>query len=229
MPELYNEPVFGIALSLAAFWIGGEIQKRTRLIICNPLLIAIALVIAVLLVFRIPYDYYYAGGAVIDVFLVPATVCIALSIHTKIDILKKNWLPILAGCIAGSLASMLCVYGLCRLFNLDEEILRSMLPKSVTTPIALGISEGNSGIASITVLSVLFSGITGNVLAPALIKCLRIKDPIAAGLSIGACSHAIGTSKALEIGETEGAMSGLAIGVCGIITVILSLFIYKMI
>jgi predicted murein hydrolase (TIGR00659 family) len=229
MLELCKSPSFGIALSIAAFWIGLALQKKTRLVICNPLLIAIVLIIAILLVFKIPYEYYYSGGFIIDTFLAPATACLAVSIHAKIETLKKNWLPILIGCAMGSLSSLVCVYLLCRLFNLDEVMIASLLPKSVTTPIAISISSSRGGIPPITVLAVLFTGITGNVLSPLLIKLFRVRNSVSAGLSIGACSHAIGTSKAIELGETEGAMSGLAIGVCGIITVLLSMFFYRLI
>lgn len=225
MLELCESPFFGIALSIAAFWIGEKIQKKTSFVICNPLIIAIVIIIGVLLIFKIPYESYNRGGAIINMFLAPATACLAVSIYSKIDMLKKNWLPILVGCTAGSLASMLSVYGLCQLFGLDEKMTNSLIPKSVTTPIAVSISGSHSGIVPVTVVAVIFTGILGSIFAPYLIRLFRVNDPMAAGLSIGACSHAVGTSKALELGETEGAMSGLAIGICGILTVIFSLFL----
>lgn len=223
MSELFASPFFGIALSVAAFWVGVRIQKRTGLVLCNPLLIAIVLVSAVLLLLRIPYEDYNAGGAVINMFLAPATACLAVSIYTKLPLLRENWLPILVGCAVGSLTSMGSVWGLCRLFRLDEAMTASLMPKSVTTPIAIGIAGSHGGIQAVTVVAVILTGILGSILAPVLIKLFRVKDPVEAGLAIGACSHAVGTSKALELGETEGAMSGLAIGVCGILTVLLSL------
>lgn len=225
MLELCESPFFGIALSIAAFWIGEKIQKKTGFVICNPLIIAIVIIIGVLLIFKIPYESYNRGGAIINMFLAPATACLAVSIYSKIDMLKKNWIPILVGCTAGSLASMLSVYGLCSLFGLDEKMTNSLIPKSVTTPIAVSISGSHSGIVPVTVVAVIFTGILGSIFAPYLIRLFRVNDPMAAGLSIGACSHAVGTSKALELGETEGAMSGLAIGICGILTVIFSLFL----
>lgn len=221
--ELFASPFFGIALSAAAFWIGVNIQKKTKLVICNPLIISIILVSAVLLVFKIPYDSYNEGGAVINMFLAPATACLAVSIYTKIELLKKNWLPIAVGASSGSLASMGSVYLLCRLFGLDEAMTASLMPKSVTTPIAIGIAGSHGGIVPVTVAAVIFTGILGSILAPVLIRIFRVDDPMTAGLSVGACSHAVGTSKALELGETEGAMSGLAIGICGILTVVFSL------
>lgn len=225
MAELFASPFFGISLSVIAFWVGVRIQKKTKLVLCNPLLIAIVLVSAVLLVCRIPYESYNQGGAIINMFLAPATACLAVSIYTQINLLKENWLPILVGCTAGSITSMGSIYLMCRLFRLDEAVSASLIPKSVTTPIAVSISENLGGIQAITVVAVIITGILGSILAPVLIKLFRVKDPVAAGLAIGACSHAVGTSKALELGETEGAMSGLAIGICGILTVIFSLFL----
>lgn len=223
MQELFASPFFGVALSIGAFWIGVKIQKKTGLVICNPLIIAIILVSAVLLIFRIPYESYNEGGAIINMFLAPATACLAVSIYTKIELLKKNWLPIVVGASCGSLASMGSVYLMCRLFKLDEAMTASLIPKSVTTPIAVGIAGSHGGIVPVTVVAVIFTGILGSILAPTLIKIFHVDDPMTAGLSIGACSHAVGTSKAIELGETEGAMSGLAIGICGILTVIFSL------
>lgn len=225
MLELCKSPFFGVALSIFAYWIGERIQKKTGIAVCNPLIIAIILITATLVIFNIPYSYYEEGGALIDLFLAPATACLAVSIYTRLQILKKNWIPILVGCIAGSLASLGSVYGLCHLFGLDRQITASLLPKSVTTPIAVSIASSHGGIVPITVVSVIFTGILGSICAPLLIRIFRVKDPIAAGISIGACSHAVGTSKAVQLGETEGAMSGLAIGICGIITVAASIAI----
>ena len=225
LSELVSSPFFGIALSVAAFSIGVWIQKKTGLVICNPLIIAIVLVSGVLLLFKIPYESYNEGGSIINMFLAPATSCLAVSVYTRVELLKKNWLPILAGCAAGSLTSMGSVFLLCRLFGLDEAMTYSLLPKSVTTPIAVGIAEGHGGISSITVAAVILTGIMGSILAPFLIRIFRVKDAMTAGLAIGACSHAVGTSKAIEIGETEGAMSGLAIGICGIVTVVFAMFL----
>lgn len=217
--------MFGIALSILTFWIGVKIQKKTKLVICNPLIISIVLCIGVLLIFKIPYESYNEGGSIINMFLGPATACLAVSIYTKLELLKKNWLPILVGCAAGSLTSMVSVFLLCKLMGLDESMTMSLIPKSVTTPIAVSISGAHGGIVPVTVVAVIFTGILGSMLAPTLIRIFRMKDSITAGLAIGACSHAVGTSKAIEIGETEGAMSGLAIGICGILTVLFSLFL----
>lgn len=223
MVEWTNSPFFGVALSVLAFWVGVKIQKKTGLVVCNPLLIGVLLVIGLLLALDIPYEYYDQGGSLINLFLSPATACLAVAIYSKVQLLKENWLPILVGCVVGSAVSMGSILGLCRLFGLDEAMTASLLPKSVTTPIAVSVAQAHGGIPSITVVAVILTGILGSILAPLLIRLFRVKDPIAAGLAIGACSHAVGTSKALELGETEGAMSGLAIGVCGLVTVLFSL------
>ena len=223
MSELTSSPFFGIALTVAAYWLGIRIQKKTGLVICNSMLITVALIIAVLTVFRIPYEDYYQGGSLINMFLGPATACMAVTIYAKIDLLKKNWLPVLAGCLAGTVTSIGSILVLSRLFGLDKAMTVSLLPKSVTTPIATAVSEGHGGIVPITVAAVIVTGILGNLTAPFMVKLFRVKDPMAAGLGIGTCSHALGTAKALEMGETEGAMSGLAIGICGILTALLAL------
>ena len=222
MSALWESPFFGVTLTILAYWAGCKIQKRTGLVICNGLVLAVMMIIAVLAVFDIPYAAYNAGGSLINLFLGPATVCLAVTIYAQIDLLKKNLLPILAGCAAGAVTSVLSIWGLCRLFGLDRTLTVSLLPKSVTTPIATAIAEGQGGIVSITVAAVIFMPATlGNLCAPALARLFRVKDPVAAGLAIGACSHAMGTARALELGETEGAMSGLAIGISGLITAVI--------
>ena len=220
MSDIFASPFFCITISILAFFIGLEIQKRTKIALCIPLLLAIILVIVFLKIFGIPYDDYNEGGAIINMFLAPATACLAVSIYTKRRILKESWLPILVGCTVGCLASMGSVLVMCHLFGLDEA-----MTASVTTAIAISVAESHGGIAPVTVVAVLLTGILGSIIAPFMIRLLRIKNPVEVGIAIGACSHAVGTSKAIEIGETEGAMSGLAIGVCGIITVVFSMFL----
>ena len=224
MSALLSSPFFGISLTILAYWVGTAIQKKTGLILCNAVVIASLLVLAVLLLFDIPYEDYRAGGDMISMLLAPATACLAVAIYSRLDLLRKNWLPILVGCAAGTLTSLVSVYGLCRLFGLDQVLTASLLPKSVTTPIAVAVSSSHGGIPSITVAAVVITGISGNLMAPALIRIFRVRDPLAAGLGIGACSHAMGTSKSLELGETEGAMSGLAMGLCGLLTVVAAMF-----
>ena len=223
MADWFSSPLFGITLSIAAYGIGYWIQKKLRTPAANPLLIAIILVILFLKLTGIPLEAYNAGGDFIAMFLAPATACLAISIYRQLPVLKKNLIPVLAGSTVGAGVSMGSVYLLCRLFRLDEKMTASLLPKSVTTPIAMGVSEQLGGIVPITVGAVVFNGILVGNFVPLFIKIFRVRSPIAAGLAIGACSHAVGTSKAVELGEVEGAMSGIAIGTVGLVTVILGM------
>ncbi len=220
-----SSPLFGIVLCVAAFELGVWLQKKLKTPLCHPLLIAVALIIAVLNVFHISFEDFNEGGQLVSLFLAPATAVLALSIYSQLAVLKKHFLPILAGCLAGSLASMASAFGLCRLFGLDDALTMSMLPKAVTTPIAMGVSEAHGGIVSVTVAAVIVTGVLGAMAAPALIRLFRVKDPVEAGVAIGACSHAVGTTRAIELGEVQGAMSSIAIGVSGLITVLISLFL----
>lgn len=224
MSALWESPFFGVTLTILAYWAGCKIQKRTGLVICNGLVLAVMMIIAVLAVFDIPYAAYNAGGSLINLFLGPATVCLAVTIYAQIDLLKKNLLPILAGCAAGAVTSVLSIWGLWPPVRPRPDTDRLPPAQVRHHTLATAIAEGQGGIVSITVAAVIFTGILGNLCAPALARLFRVKDPVAAGLAIGACSHAMGTARALELGETEGAMSGLAIGLCGLATTILALF-----
>ncbi len=225
MNEITSSPYFGIVLSIFAFEIGIKINKKLKSPLANPLLIAILLVIAVLQVFRIPVANYNEGGSIITMFLAPATAALGISIYSQLEILKKNWLPIIVGTAVGAGVSMVSVFMLCKLFKLDDVLTASLLPKSVTTPIAIEVSSQLGGLAPVTVAAVIITGIAGAIFTPLMIKIFRIKEPIAAGVAIGACSHAMGTTKALELGQVQGAMSGIAIGVTGVMTVVYALFL----
>lgn len=225
MSEMVSSPYFGIALSILAFEVGVWINRKLRTPIANPLFIAIILVIGILKLFDIPLESYNEGGNIISMFLAPATAALGVSIYSQLPLLKKNLLPIIVGTAVGSAVSMTSVFIMCKAFHLDEKLTASMLPKSVTTPIAMEISNQLGGIVPVTVAAVIMTGILGAVLAPTLIKVFKIEDAIVAGVAIGTSSHAVGTSKAIEMGEIEGAMSGIAIGVAGIVTVIYSLFL----
>ena len=224
MTAFLESPFFGISVSVIAYCIGMTVQKKVKSPLCNGLVIAGVLVIAVLVIFDIPFEAYYQGGTLVQMMLGPATTCMAVSIYSKWDLLKRNLLPVLLGCFAGAVTAVVSVWGMCRLFGLDRAMTLSMLPKSVTTAIATAISETQGGLVSITAIAVIITGIGGNIAAPFLVKQFRLKDPIAIGLGLGTCSHAIGTAKALELGETEGAMAGLAMSLCGVITAVLAMF-----
>lgn len=220
-----SSPMFGVSLCIVTFAAGVALNKKLRSPIVNPLLIAIGLTIALLEVFHIPLENFDEGGDFISMFLGPATAALALSIYRQLELLRKNFLPILLGCLVGCVTSMGSVFLLCRLFGLDDALTASLLPKSVTTPIAMEISEQAGGIVPITVAMVVITGILGAVAAPLLIRVFRVKNPIAAGVGLGAASHAVGTSKALELGEVQGAMSGISLSISGILTVLISLFL----
>lgn len=225
MSSVFSSPLFGIVLCIFSFEIGLWINRKTRSPLANPLLIAICICIAFLQVFSVPLEDFQQGGQIVSMFLAPATAALAISVYSQWEVLKKNLIPILAGTFTGSVASIASVLILCRLFGLSDELTASLIPKSVTTPIAMEISKQQGGIVPITVAAVIVTGIFGAVLAPIFIRIFRVKNPVEAGIAIGTCSHALGTSKALELGEVEGAMSGIAIGVAGIITVILTMFL----
>ena len=222
--SLTADPLFGIVLSIAAYVFALWVNRKLKTPIANPLLIAGALLIILLNVLGIPLENFQKGGSLITMLLGPATAALAVSIYRQIEILKKNFLPVVLGCLAGAVTAMVSAYGLSKLFGLDDSMLFSLLPKSVTTPIAMEISRQGGGVVAITVAAVVVTGIMGAVCAPFLIKLFRIREPVAQGVAIGACSHALGTTKALEIGEIQGAMSGIAIGVSGILTVLLAFF-----
>ena len=219
-----STPFFGLAISVLCWCFAGWLQRKTKLLVCNPVLVTALLVIAVLLVFDIPLENYNAGGSIIKLMLGPATAVLALNIYQQRAVLKRHFLPVVLGCFAGSLVSILFVLLLCKLFQADAMFSASMMPKSVTTAIALGISENAGGIPGLTAAAVVITGVEGAMLAPLFAKVFHITDPVAEGVAIGSCSHAIGTSKAMEIGSLQGAMSSIAICVCGIITSVLVMF-----
>ena len=212
--------LFGIVLSIFAFALGVFLNRKTRLPLFNPLLVATALVILVLSLLRIPLDNYRKGAKFISVFLAPATAALAVSIYNQRRILQKYFAPVLIGCLMGSLASMGSAYLLCKAFGLEDALVATMLPKSVTTAIGMPLAESMGGYPSITAVIIMLTGVVGNMCAPGFLKLLRITSPLARGVAIGTSSHALGTTKALEMGEIEGAMSSLSIAVAGLMTVI---------
>ena len=197
---------FGIFISLVAYEIGQILYKKTKLPIFNPLLIGIILVIAFLKIFKVDFEIYNKGGQFINMFLGPATVILAVPLYKQLSLLKKNFIPIIIGITIGCFVSVLSIILLAKIFNLNNDLIISLLPKSVTTPIGIEISNS----------------LGGSIIAPIVCKICRITDPVARGIGIGTASHAVGTSKALEIGETEGAMSSLSIGIAGLITVVIA-------
>lgn len=222
---LTSSPLFGILLTLGSFSVGVMVQKKLKTPLANPLIIAAALSIGLLQLFHIPLANYQTGSSYISLFLGPATAALALSIYRQYPVLKANLLPVIAGSAVGSAVSMGSVLFLCKLFRLEEIMAKSLLAKSVTTAIAIEVTQQQGGLAPITVAAVVITGVMGAVFSPLLIRLLRIKDPVATGLAIGTSSHALGTTKALEIGQVEGAMSSIAIGTAGLVTVLFALLL----
>lgn len=217
---LVDSVFFGAFLSLAAYEIGLLLKTKFKLAILNPLLIGTICVMVVLTFLKVDYDQYNEGAKYISYLLTPATVCLAVPLYEQISLLRKNFKAVAAGILSGVLASLVSVLALAKLFDFSHEQYVTMLPKSITTAIGMGVSEELGGIVTITVAVIIITGILGNVIAEFVYKIFRIKEPIAKGLALGTASHAIGTAKAMEMGQVEGAMSSLAIAVAGLLTVI---------
>ena len=210
---------FGVFVTLAAYFIGLKVKKKTGLAIMNPLLIAIVLVMLLLRGLDIDYAAYNQSARLVSSLLTPATVCLAVPLYEQLQLLKRHKAAILTGVISGVLTSLVCVLVLAMLFGLDHAAYVTLLPKSITTAIGMGVSEQLGGHVSITVAVIIITGVIGNMIAESVCRVLRITEPIARGVAIGTASHAIGTTKAMELGEVEGAMSSLSIVVAGVLTV----------
>lgn len=218
--ELAQSAFFGVVLTLGCYMIGLWIRKKVKLALVNPLLTAVLLIVSVLLVFDIDYESYSKGAQYIDFFLTPITVCLAIPLYRQLELLKKYPKAILGGVAAGVLTAMVSIFVLSIAFGLNHEQYVTMLPKSITTAIAIGMSDKMGGIVTITVVAISITGILGNICAETVCRMFRIENPIARGLAIGTSAHALGTAKAMELGEIEGAMSSLSIVIAGIMTVV---------
>ncbi len=227
MKDILRSPLFALLLSILAYEIGIFINKKTRIAFFNPLMLAIALVIGTLLALDIPLEDYKRGGDFISLFLTPATVILAVPLYKNINSLKKDYVAILGGVIIGSVTAILSVWAMAKAFGLSKELIASLIPKSITTPLGIELSTQLKGIPSVTVAAIIITGIFGAVFAEWLLKVCKITDKTAKGIAIGTSSHALGTTKAVDIGETEGAMSGLAIGLAGLVTVIVATILFK--
>ena len=228
MNDIISSPVFGVLISIIAYEIGALIKQKLKLSIFNPLLIAIIILIIFLLKFNIKYDDYNNGGQVISFFLAPATVALALPLYKKFSLFKENALPILVGILCGAISGIISVIALSKLFNLSGELTKSLIPKSITTPIGMALAKQLGGLPSIAVVAIIITGILGSIIGPFLYKILKINDKVAMGIAMGSASHAVGTAKAMEIGETEGAMSSLTIAISGIMTVLIAPILWNL-
>jgi len=215
-----ENPMFPLALSFLCFEVGVAIQNRVKSTLANPLLICAGLVIAFLKVFGISYETYNNGARFISLFLAPCTALLAVNIYANLATIKKYLLPILCGTAAAAASSMGCVYLLCRVFGLDQTIMLSLLPKSVTAAIAMPLVKMTGGLDSLIVVATVTTGVLCAVIAPWLLRIFRLKDPVAVGIAMGASGHAMGTATAMKMGSVQGATSAIAIGMSGLFTVL---------
>ncbi|OON88333.1 hypothetical protein BXO88_00640 [Oribacterium sp. C9] len=218
---IINSNYFGLILSIALFVLAVELKSRFKLAILNPLLISTLMCIAFLTFLDIPYDTYKSSACMLNFLLTPATVCLAIPMYKQLKLLKDNLLAVFSAITAGTCCSLLSILVMGKLFSLSDEHIATLLPKSITTAIGMGVSEEAGGIVTLTVAGIIITGILGNMIAESIFKIFHITHPIAKGLALGTSAHAVGTAKALELGEVEGAMSSLSICVAGILTVIL--------
>lgn len=221
MNEFFANAAFaGVSVSLISYMIGVYLKKKLNVGLFNPLLISIAVTIIFLVLSHIDYDAYNEGARYLSWLLTPATVCLAIPLYEEFELLKSNVRAVMCGIISGVFTSLITILVLAMFFGLTHEEYVTLLPKSITTAIGMGVSEELGGYVTITVAVIIITGVIGNILAEFICKIFRIEEPIAKGIAIGSAAHAIGTAKAMEIGEVEGAMSSLSIAVAGILTVV---------
>lgn len=221
MNEVLADSVFfGIFLTLACYQIGVWVKKKVKIALATPLLVASVLIIAMLLVFHIDYESYDNGAKYVSYLLTPATVSLAVPLYRQLKLLKEHPVAIFGGIASGVLTAMVSIFLMSLAFGLTHEQYITLLPKSVTTAIGAGVSEKMGGIPALTTIAISVTGITGAVLAETVCKLFGIRNPVAKGLAIGTSAHALGTSRAMEMGEVEGAMSSLCIVSAGFMTVL---------
>ena len=221
MPEFFETSVFfGVFISLISYGIGTLLNKKLKLAVFNPLLIAVIIIIAVLVLLDIDYETYNEGAKYISYLLTPATVCLAVPLYEQFELLKEHHKAVIAGIVAGVVTSLCSILLFAVIFSLDRGSYVTLLPKSITTAIGMGVSEKLGGYVALTVAVIIITGILGNMFAESICRIFRITDPVARGVGIGTSAHAVGTARAMQMGEVEGAMSSLYIVVAGLFTVI---------
>ena len=221
MDLLREFPMLPLVATIVTFQIGLFLQKKTKSALCNPLLIAIILMIGLLVLSGYPQEEYQAGMQYISWLITPATICMAVPLYQKLHLLRKDWKAILAGITAGTVASLVFLLVMCRLCGLNEVLTASLLPKSITNAMGTALSVQTGGNEAITTAAIVITGILGNVIATPLCKLFKITHPVAQGVALGTSAHIIGTAKARELSELSGAVSSLSLTVAGILTAIL--------
>ena len=214
-----NSAFLGVSLSLLSYALAAFLKRKFKLAFFNPLLISIAVTIVVLLVSKTDYETYNSGAKYLSWLLTPATVCLAIPLYEQLQLLKNNWKAVTFGILSGVLTSLLTVFVLSKILGLSHQHYVTLLPKSITTAIGMGVAEELGGYVTITVAVIIITGVLGNIFGELICKIFHITEPVSKGLALGTASHAIGTAKAMEMGEVEGAMSSLSIAVAGILTV----------
>ena len=224
---LFTSLYFGVFISLGTYMFGMWLKSKLKLEILNPILTSALLTISLLLILDIDYETYNETAKYLTYLLTPATVCLAIPLYEKVLLLKKHLWAVLISAFAGVIANGICIFLLSIIFNLTETQFATLIPKSITTAMGIGVSNELGGMENLTVAAIVFTGIFGTVTATFVLKLFKITHPIAKGLAIGTSAHALGTSKAIELGEIEGAMSGLAIAVCGLMTVVIAPLLFS--
>ena len=217
---LNNSMFFGVLVSILAYEVGVLLKKKFKFALLNPLLISIVIIILILVGFHIDYDTYNKGASYLSWLLTPATVCLAIPLYKQLHLLKKHGAAVAVSITSGVATSAVSIFLMCRVLGLSHTHYVTLLPKSITTAIGMGVSEEAGGIVTLTVISIIITGVLGNMVGETVLKLAKIDHPVAKGLAFGTSAHAVGTAKALELGEVEGAMSSLSIAVAGLLTVI---------
>lgn len=217
---LTSSGFFAIVLTLAAFLIGRFCQEKGKRAVFNPILIGAALVMLVLWALDVPLEQYQQDCKALSFWMTPATICLAIGFYEQLQSLKKHLGAIALGVTAGTMASLLSVWGMCKVFGFSQVLTVSMLPKSVTTAIGVAISDQAGGIGAVTTAAIILTGILGNIAGPMLAKIFRLEDPVSQGVAYGTASHVIGTSRATEVSQMTGAVSSLALTLAGLLTVV---------
>ena len=221
MNEFFINSAFaGVTISLVSYMLGMYLKKKFKLGIFNPLLIAIAVTMVILFALNVDYDTYNKGASYLSWLLTPATVCLAIPLYKQLHLLKKHGAAVAVSITSGVATSAVSIFLMCRVLGLSHTHYVTLLPKSITTAIGMGVSEEAGGIVTLTVISIIITGVLGNMVGETVLKLAKIDHPVAKGLAFGTSAHAVGTAKALELGEVEGAMSSLSIAVAGLLTVI---------
>ena len=219
---MQNSAYAGVTISLISYAVGAKLKRKFGFGFLNPLLISIIVTILVLVGCNVSYETYNQGAKYLSWLLTTATVCLAIPLYEEFELLKNNAKAVLLGVLAGVITSLVTVFVLAKMMGLSHANYVTLLPKSITTAIGMGVSEELGGYVTITVAVIVITGVLGNIFGELICKIFRIKEPISKGLALGTAAHAIGTAKAMELGDVEGAMSSLSIAVAGVITVVLA-------